>query len=193
MNAPDRLPPVLVAVYRGVVYRDAAPQLFDDLVALQSHVRDHVELLGLELVLDEAEGYAHLRHRSDPDAANQLPRLTRRHQLSYPVSLLLVLLRKKLTEHDARGSDPRLILTTQQIHDLVSVFLDSGTDEARAVDKLETNINKVVELGFLRRLRGQDHTFEVRRIIKSFVDAQLLGELEERLAEYRAHAEQKEP
>jgi hypothetical protein len=46
----------------------------------------------------------------------------------------------------------------------------------------------VVELGFLRRLRGQEGQFEVRRILKAFVDAQWLAELDQRLADYRAHA-----
>jgi hypothetical protein len=44
-----------------------------------------------------------------------------------------------------------------------------------------------VELGFLRRLRGQAEIFEVRRILKAFVDAQWLAELDQRLAEYQGH------
>ena len=39
----------------------------------------------------------------------------------------------------------------------------------------------------LRRLRGQDRMYEVRRIIKAFVDAQWLKDFDERLAEYRRH------
>jgi hypothetical protein len=54
------------------------------------------------------------------------------------------------------------------------------------VDRIDADINRVVEYGFLRRLRGQDDQFEVRRILKAFVDAQWLSELEQRLAEYRA-------
>jgi len=36
-------------------------------------------------------------------------------------------------------------------------------------------------------LRGSEDRFEVRRMLKSFVDAQWLNEFETRLAEYRAH------
>jgi hypothetical protein len=36
-------------------------------------------------------------------------------------------------------------------------------------------------------LKGQDHQFEVRRILKAFVDAQWLAEFDRRLAEYRGH------
>ena len=106
----------------------------------------------------------------------EVPRLVQRRQLGFAVSLLLALLRKKLAEHDAAGGDPRLILSREQIVDLVQLFLPSGTDEAKLVDRIDGDINRVVELGFLRRLRGQDDQFEVRRILKAFVDAQWLSE-----------------
>ena len=48
---------------KGVTYRDASPVLWQSLVALSARVRDHVVVLGLELILDEAEGYAYLRQR----------------------------------------------------------------------------------------------------------------------------------
>lgn len=59
--------------------------------------------------------------------------------------------------------------------ELVRVFLSTGTNEARMVDQLDAHLNKICELGFLRRLRGNDNLFEVRRILKAFVDAQWLG------------------
>jgi hypothetical protein len=37
-------------------------------------------------------------------------------------------------------------------------------------------------------LRGSEDRFEVRRILKSFVDAQWLDEFERRLADYKAKA-----
>ena len=68
-------------------------------------------MLGLELVLDEAEGYAFLRSRpeSEDDGNSKLPRLVARRPLSFPVSLLLALLRKKLAEFDAGGGETRLV------------------------------------------------------------------------------------
>ncbi len=53
---------------------------------------------------------------------------------------------------------------------------------------MDRDINRVVELGFLRPLKGRDDTFEVRRILQAFVDAQWLGQLNERLAAYAGHA-----
>lgn len=185
--ADQRLSLVLIALFKGVLYRDADVRLWEALLALEARVRDYVEVLGLMLVLDEAEGYAYLRQRPEEGDGTPLPRLVRRRQLSYPVSLLLALIRKKLAEHDAGGGDPRLILSREQIVDMLRVFLPETANEARLMDRIDSHINKVVDLGFLRRLRGTDDRFEVRRIIVSFIDAEWLADLDRRLAEYAAH------
>jgi hypothetical protein len=179
---------VLIPLLKGVTYRTDDAAHWSALLQLQGRVRDHVAVLGLELMLDEAEGYAFLRSRAvpDDDPAARLPRLVARRPLSFPVSLLLALLRKKLAEFDAGGGDTRLILSREQVAELLRVFVPEGSNEARLIDQVDTQLNKVVELGFVRRLRGQDGVFEVQRILKAFVDAQWLGEFEVRLAAYRA-------
>lgn len=187
LDASRNLSLVLVTLMRGVTFADADPGLWQSLLALQARVRDHIAVLGLELILDEAEGYAFLRQRSTPDGEPELPRLVPRRQLSYPVSLLLALLRKKLAEFDAASGDTRLILERENIVDLVRLFLPDSTNQARLIDRIDRDINRVAELGFLRRLQGRDDQFEVRRILKAFVDAQWLNEFSQRLAVYREH------
>lgn len=180
------LSPVLITLFKGALYRDQSPELWRSLLALQARVQDHAGIFGLELMLDEAEGFACLRQRPAADDEPDLPRLVQRRQLGYAVSLLLALLRKKLAEHDSGGGDARLILSRDQIVDLLQVFMPAGTNEAKLVDRIDTDINKVVELGFLRRLRGQQDQYEVRRILKAFVDAQWLSDFDQRLADYQA-------
>ncbi|MCC5870049.1 MAG: DUF4194 domain-containing protein [Gammaproteobacteria bacterium] len=186
-DAEPSLSPSLIALFRGVVYADAQPQLWQALLRWQARVRDHVAVLGLELMLDETEGCAYLRQRSFAEGEDELPRLVPRRQLSYPVSLLLALLRRKLAEHDASGGDLRLVLSRDEIVEAIRMFLPDTGDEAKLVQRIDTHINRVLELGFLRRLRGQEDRYEVRRIIKSFVDAQWLTEFNARLEEYRHH------
>jgi hypothetical protein len=192
--APNELSVLLIALLKGVIYRETDAGIWNALLGLQARVRDYVTVLGLELALDEAEGYAFLRARpaTDDDAAAQLPRLVARRPLSFPVSLLLALLRKKLAEFDASGGDTRLVLAREEIVDLIRVFLPDSSNEARLIDQIETHINKIVDLGFLRRLKtgagnqGGPAAFEVRRILKAFVDAQWLAEFDARLAAYQA-------
>lgn len=177
----------VIALFKGVVYHEQSPDVWQALLQLQSRVRDQVAVFGLELVLDEAEGYAYLRQRQVAEGETPLPRLVQRRQLGYSVSLLLALLRKKLAEHDAGNDDVRLILSRNAIVDFVQVFAAEDSNEARVIDRIDADINKIVELGFLRPLRGPDAQFEVRRILKAFVDAQWLADLDRKLAEYRAH------
>jgi hypothetical protein len=181
---------VLVSLMKGVVHAESEPKNWQALLDLQARVRDHVAPLGLELIVDEAEGHAYLRQRVVGEGEPELPRLVPRRPLGFQVSLLLVLLRKKLAESDAQGDSTRIILSREQIADLVRVFLPDSGNEARLMDRLDAHLNKVVEMGFLRRLRGKgdkDGEFEVERILKAFVDAQWLSEFDRRLAAYSEH------
>ena len=54
---------VVIPLLKGVCYRDGDASLWNALLELQARVRDYVSVLGLALVLDEAEGYAFLRAR----------------------------------------------------------------------------------------------------------------------------------
>lgn len=186
-SPPRELSSVAVHLLKGVIYREENPGLWGSLLHLQASVRDYVAVLGLELMLDEAEGYAFLRSRQDvdEDGATAVPRLIARRQLSYPVSLLLALLRKKLAEFDAGGGDTRLILSRDEVVELIRIFYPAGSNEVKLIDQVDATLNKIAELGFIRRLRGQGQMIEVRRIIKAFVDAQWLADFDERLAEYR--------
>ena len=190
---PD-LSVLLIGLLKGVQYREQDERQWTALLNLQARVRDYVSVLNLELVLDEAEGYAFLKSRSEleeGDASPRLPRLVARRPLSYSVSMVLALLRKKLAEFDAGGGDTRLVLGRDEIVDLVRVFLPDGSNEAKLIDQMETTINKVVDLGFLHKLKpASSHAsgppnYEVRRILKAFVDAQWLAEFDGRLGAYK--------
>ncbi len=192
-EATPNLSRVLVALMKGVFYRENDAPVWQDLLALQARVRDYVAVLGLELMLDEAEGHAYLRTRPIADGEPELPRLVRRVPLSFPVSLLLALLRRKLAEFDAgageEGNGGRLILSRDDIVELIRVFLPAGSNEAKLIDQVDSHLNKIIDLGFVRRLKAsggaQMPIFEVRRILKSFVDAQWLAEFDQRLVTYQ--------
>lgn len=186
----DELSALAIALLKGVLYREADERLWSALLGLQARVRDYMAVLNLELALDEAEGYAFLRARSaagDDEAAAKLPRLVARRPLSFPVSLLLALLRKKLAEFDASGGGTRLVLSRDELAELVRVFLPAGSNETRIIDQIETHANKIDEMGFLRKLKAGSGppSYEVRRILKAFVDAQWLAEFDARLEGYR--------
>jgi hypothetical protein len=192
VRTPD-LSAVVVVLLKGVLYKEDDSTLWNSLLKLRPKVCDYIAVLNLDLFLDEAEGYAFLRSRPDDEDGEKstAPRLVARRSLSFPVSLILSLLRKKLAEFDASGGDTRLILSRTEIIDLVRVFLPDGSNEVKLVSQIDTHINKIVDLGFLRRLKSQstkrEDTFDVCRILKSFVDAQWLSDFDQRLAQYQSH------
>ena len=198
--SPGDLSTIVISLLKGVVYREADEHLWGTLINLQVRIRDYVSVLALDLVLDEAEGYAFLKSRpeaEDDESLPKLPRLVTRRQLSFPVSLLLALLRKKLAESDAGGGHDgegsRLVMTRDDVVDLLRLFLPESSNEAKLVDQIETHINKIEDLGFVRKLKPSagaangPSRYEVRRILKAFVDAQWLADFDKWMKIYQEH------
>src|SRR5437870_552786 len=95
---PD-LSVLAITLLKGAIYRDGDERLWVALLDFQPRLRDYVSVLALDLVVDEAEGYAFLKSRPPSpldEGVSEIPRLMARRPLSFPVSLLLALLRKKL-------------------------------------------------------------------------------------------------
>ena len=173
----------IIRLMQGVVYRGSDEDTWLTLERSGAGVRDHFATIGVDVVTDDTEGYAYLRSRPD-EGEEALPRLVRRRALSYNVSLLLVLLRERLVEFETGGGDGRMVLTTEQIVEMLRLFQADTTNDARLVDQAEATIKKAAELGFLRQLRGQGEHWEVRRILKAYVDAQTLSDFAAKLREY---------
>lgn len=177
----------VIPLLKGPIYRDQHEHAWKLLLEMRPAVSDYVEVMGLGLMIDETEGYAYLRTlpESDyPEGAETPPRLVPRRQLSFHVSLLLALLRRRLAELDAEGTQPRLFLTTEQMRDMLWHFMPDEADQTRLFDRMDQHMAKAEQLGFLRAVKGQSDTWEVRRVLKSFVDAETLDDFETRLEEY---------
>ena len=178
----------IIRLMRGVVYRESDEDIWATLERSGAGVRDHFTTIGVDVIVDESEGYAYLRSHPEEEGEEPLPRLVRRRALTYNVGLLLVLLRKRLLEFEITGGEGRLVLSTDQIVEMLQLFQAESTNEARLVEQADNTIKKAVELGFLRQLRGQTDQWEVRRIIKAYVDAQTLSDFAGKLRQYAGTA-----
>ncbi len=174
----------IIALMRGVVYRESAEDVWATLSRRGAAVRDHFVAIGVDVVVDDDEGFAYLRSEEPGEGEEPLPRLVNRRSLTYNVSLLLVLLRKRLVEFETSSSDGKLVLSRDQIIDLLRLFLADTDNDARVIDQIDRTISKAAELGFLRPLRGQTDQWEVRRILKAYVDAETLADFAGKLAQY---------
>lgn len=197
-HGPASLSTLAITLLKSVIYREEDEGLWGHLLRLQNQVRDYVAVLGLVLIIDPAEGYAYLRSAPQPEeeeGASRMLRLIARRPLSFHVSLLLALLRQQLVRFDAMGGETRLILSRDDIASMLQTFLPESSNEVRQLAQIETYIRRVAELGFLRPLPptsadapNAPPRYEVRRILKAYIDAEWLATLDERLEAYLAHA-----
>jgi hypothetical protein len=174
---------VLIALLKGVVYSHNE-KVWDDLVKPENEadVKRYFADINLELILDKSEGYAYLKQKQSEDE-NTLSLIDRR-QLTFHVSLLCLLLRKHLIENDQDGESSKAILTRDEIIQLAKPFYKETTNEAGQQKHIETALKKVIDEGFLRKMKTEDEQYEINRIIKAFVNADVVKDSLEKLQNY---------
>ncbi len=196
---------VLIKLLQGFITSEEKRN-WEALLTYQEAVREYFSPLGLQLHLNTDDGYAFLRagansagitnHEESNEeenledslsdesdsATSTLPSLIRKAPLSFEVSLLCVLLREALEQFDSQVSDDqRFVMHRVDIYDLLKLFFPETTDEAKQTKRFDTLINRVIELGFLKELKGNQNSFEVRRMIKALFDAEKLAEIKDQM------------
>ncbi len=177
-----------VHLLKGPLYANEKPKLWSSLLASQHHVRSYLSVINLALFLDEAEGYAFLRQIEAESSDDPLPRLIQRRPLGFALSVLCILLRQWLSEHDIKSGDLRSIINRDQIHSELGLYLPSLRNESKFADRIDRYIAQAMELGLIRELKGDKDKIEILRITKALINAEWLGDIQERLDQYKAHA-----
>jgi hypothetical protein len=171
--------PAVIRLMQGPISSDDTGP-WNVLLIHETPVREYLAKIGLELVLNEPDGYAFLRQPEWEGAGGQriaLPRLTRRDRLSYHVTLMCALLRERLDQFEASTPETdRLIVTGDDLRDMLRPFLRERGDERALLKKIDETANRVAELGFLRRL-GADNRYEVRPILKARIGSDVLSDV----------------
>ena len=176
----------IALLFKGLFYKSDNEKAWDELIeGSYGGIVDYFSVIGLEVMTDEHEGFAYLQNMSYEEGEESLPKLIRSRELSYRVSLLCVLLRKKIADFDMQNEDTKAVITNQEIKDMILLFLPPNTNEVKTLKEIDTSIKKVEELGFLRKLKKQDGVYEIKRSIKAFVDAQWLNDFSTKLDEYK--------
>jgi hypothetical protein len=179
--------PVIIYLLKGVLNAENS-DAWNLLLNYEPDIKKHFEAFGISVFLDHAEGYAFLTQQ-EPEMEQEerplsLPSLIEKRPLSYSVTLLCVLLRKKLLEEDAKGGETRVVLSREEIVEMIRIFLPEHSNEAKIVDSIDAYINRIINYGFLRKLKNEEGKFEINRIIKAKINADVLQDIEQKLKEY---------
>lgn len=178
---------ILVALLKGIVY-SRNEKLWDKLLKPENEadIKKYFADIYLDVVIDKSEGYAYLKQKAGEDEEEETPKLIEKRQLNFHVSLLCLLLRKRLIEKDSEGE--KAVLTKDEILNMVKPFYKESTNEANQVRQIESAINRVVDEGFLRKMKTENDQYEINRIIKAFVNADVVKDSLDKLKLYASQA-----
>ena len=171
------------------LYSDDDPHYWEQLQAHEAAVREYFGQIGVSLDLNRADGYARLTQPApaEDDPAPPL-RLLRRVGLSYEQSLLCVVLREWLEEHEASAQTTtrRLFATRAEIRERVELFFQQPTNRKAWLSKLDGVVEKLEAHGLLKVIHRDDTQpdqtkYEVKALIKAKISLEKLEELKEKL------------
>lgn len=185
-DSPPPYAPVVIKLLQGVVYSDEP--YWDQLQSYLTPVSEYFGKIGLRLRNYETQGFAFLEQPDpDPDAppSERLPRLTIRHRLSFKATVFYVLLREQLRQFDASDETGRLVMSMEELRDMLAPYLPEGNNEVKFRSEVKRMVNSATkDMGFLRPLSGSDDNYEVCPIIKAKIDAEMLERLKQKLEDY---------
>lgn len=179
--------PVIVKLLQGSVYYE--DKLWNELVSNQVPINRYLRQIGIELIVEEKEGYAFLRQEEDEDG--KTIGLIRRMPLTYEQTLLCVLLREWLDEFEITDTETRnLYITHKQFRERIEMFFKEKSNQAKLLRNLDALIKDMLVLDFLKKIEDSSYPderkYEVRRIIKSKITADKLLEFKQKLSDYES-------
>ncbi len=157
-------------------------KLWPVLMRDEAVVRARLAELFLDLVIDHDHQVAFTRQADVGDL--DAPSLLRRSPLTFIDSVLLLYLRQRLTQADARGE--RAAVDPEEISaDLALYERAAGTDHAGFNKKVQASIEKMKSNSILQKIRGNESRYEVSPTLKLLFSAE---EIQALTLQYRAMA-----
>lgn len=184
MNSYARF--AIVSLLKGIFYKDDHENAFFELCGNSYGViKEYFEVIGLDVIVDENEGFAYLKNLEFEEDEVLLPKLIQKRELGYKVSLLSVFLRKRLIDFEMKSDDLKAVVSKSDLIEQMQLFSKGRFDEIKQVGEIESAIKKVEEMGFLQKLKGNEERYEIKRAIKAFINPEWLNEFDARLREHQ--------
>lgn len=174
-----------VRLLQGVIEQEEG-RAWDILMANVAQVEQYVARLGLRLIVDESEGLAYVRQFGEADDAPEgydaIPKLFRASRLSFGQTVLAVLLREALRRFEEEEThDARCVVEEADLLESWKAFFPGQNDEVRQQRELQATLKKLEGLGFVRPFGQPPGSWEVRRILKARLTADVLEHLRDQL------------
>ena len=166
---------------------ERSSNFWDDVVNYQTEIQEYISQIGLELIVKKDEGFAFVKQFEDSEG-NTLGLIIRR-QIGFEASIVLVVLRQSLEEFDSNPTQFQVaekFITASEIKDEVELFLPEKFNRVKFLKEMESYINKIAELGYLKEVSKKDNEtkYQIHRIIKEKVTLDILQDFKSKLQKY---------
>ena len=161
--------------------------VWEDIINYQIEIQEYLAVIGLELILKKDEGFAFVKQIVFDDDTTL--NLVSRRQLGFEASIVVIVLRQLLEDYDNNPVETQStdrIITSNEIKDEVRLFLPQNYNRVKLEKDLDTCIQKVADLGFLKEMKrnGDEVRYKIHRIIKEKVMLEDLDTFKKKLEEY---------
>ena len=161
--------------------------VWEDIVNYQIEIQDYLSVIGLELILKKNEGFAFVKQIVFDDDSTL--NLVSRRQLGFETSIVVIVLRQLLEDDDNNPTETQSldkIITNNELKDEIRLFLPESYNKVKFERELDSYIQKVVDLGFLKEVkRNNDEVrYRIHRIIKEKVTLDDLDTFKKKLEDY---------
>lgn len=175
---------LIVKMLKGSIeYLDKSA--WEDLLQYKMELNSFLPQLGLNLVLNEDDGYAYLKQILSDDESAEVTWFQRR-SFTYEESIMLVLLRELMAEFEVSESSSReLIKRRREIKEYSELFFKEDASRVKFLKEIDRLIDKAEENSFLQLMEDSEikdeQKFRIKKIIKEKVNSETLEQFEEQL------------
>ncbi len=179
----------IIRLLQGTVF-DEDQKVWNELILYQQPIRDYFRRIGIDLYIDESGGFSYLSQSDGEETDVKIPRLARRMPLTYEVTLLLTILRESLEDFDVKNTEAsKCFITHQEIIEKIELLFREKADKVKLLARLESYINQVIHLGFLKEINTREidadtRRYEIRRVIRAKINNAKLEEIKSKLEDH---------
>jgi hypothetical protein len=159
MNSYARF--AIVSLLKGIFYKDDHENAFFELCGNSYGViKEYFEVIGLDVIVDENEGFAYLKNLEFEEDEVLLPKLIQKRELGYKVSLLSVFLRKRLIDFEMKSDDLKAVVSKSDLIEQMQLFSKGRFDEIKQVGEIESAIKKSKRWVFCKSSKGMKNVMK---------------------------------
>lgn len=189
MSLKEKIQPYSKAVVRllkGTVNKKDST--WKDVIFYKKEIAEYINVIGLDLVIQEEDGYAFVKQFIVDEDDNTLGLVSRR-AVGFEVSVVLVILRQMLEEFENNPIEIQGTIKYILKEDLkteIERFLPQKYNTIQFLKDLNTYINTIIGLGYLKEVSENDEEtkYIIHKIIKDKVSLDILNDFKNQLEAY---------